>query len=105
ADGNTATCTQLVTVTENTPPSITCPADINTTANTGCTATGVALGAPTVSDNCAGVITVTNDAPAAYPVGVTTVTWTATDVAGNTATCTQLVTVTDNTAPSITCPA
>ncbi|MBK8532194.1 MAG: HYR domain-containing protein [Flavobacteriales bacterium] len=70
--------------------------------NSGCTATGVALGTPVSSDNCA-VATVTNDAPAVFPIGVTTVTWTLTDNAGSTATCTQTVTVSDATAPSADC--
>ena len=36
---------------------------------------------------------VTNDAPATYPIGDTTVTWAATDAAGNMATCEQMVTI------------
>ena len=36
----------------------------------------------------------TNDAPETFPVGTTTVTWTATDVAGNVGTATQTVTIT-----------
>ena len=63
------------------------------------------------ADNC-GVATVINDyngtasADDTYPVGTTTVTWTVTDVNGNTNTCTQDVTVvTDNEAPTITCSA
>jgi gliding motility-associated-like protein len=39
------------------------------------------------------VKSVTNDAPSVFPIGNTTVTWTVTDNAGNTATCTQIVTV------------
>jgi hypothetical protein len=39
-----------------------------------------------------------------YPVGTTTLVWTATDVYGNTATCEQDIIVTDNEAPVITCP-
>ena len=52
-------------------------------------------------------MTITHDAPVAYPVGTTTVTWTATDANGNTSIATQLVTVTlnDVTSPSITVPA
>ena len=38
-------------------------------------------------------------------IGTTTVTWTATDAAGNTQTCTQSVTVSDTEKPIITCPA
>jgi len=36
-----------------------------------------------------------------YPVGVTTLTWTAKDGSGNIATCTQTVTVTDNIIPNV----
>jgi len=48
---------------------------------------------------------VTNNAPTTYPVGTTTVIWTATDAVGNSATCSQTVTVVDNQSPSVTCPA
>ena len=43
---------------------------------------------------------ITNNAPALFPIGVTTVTWTATDASGNTATATQTVTVNDTQAPA-----
>ncbi|MBL7795696.1 MAG: HYR domain-containing protein, partial [Saprospiraceae bacterium] len=49
-------------------------------------------------------ITVTSNAPSTYPIGNTTVTWTATDASGNTETCQQTVTVVDNQAPTLTCP-
>jgi gliding motility-associated-like protein len=39
-----------------------------------------------------------------FPVGVTTVTWIAEDDAGNTASCTQQVTVVDDEIPELTCP-
>src|SRR5260370_19974676 len=104
--GNSATCPQLVFVTDNQPPSITCPALVTIVASPGlCGATNVALGTPTVSDNCDGGISITNNAPAMFPVGTNTVTSTATDSHGNTATCPQLVIVTGNQPPSITCPA
>ena len=102
--GNTATCEQTVIVTDDEDPTIACPADVQVTADAGvCYATGVALGTPTTDDNCA-VDTVTNDAPAQFPVGDTTVTWTVTDIHGNSATCEQTVTVTDDEDPTITCP-
>ena len=105
-NGNTATATQLVTVTDDEAPSITAPADATASADAGsCEAATVDLGTPETADNCTGELTVENDAPASFPVGETTVTWTVTDINGNTATATQTVTVTDDGAPSITAPA
>ena len=99
------TCTAVTTVSvaelpDVTQPTITCPAIpliINSDAGT-CTATGVILPIPVTGDNCT-VATVTNNAPATFPSGSTTVTWTATDNSGNTATCNQTVTVVDNEPP------
>ena len=45
----------------------------------------------------------TSDASDTYPVGTTTITWTVTAAAGNTAMCTQDITVTDDEDPTITC--
>ena len=92
--GNTATCTQRVIVRDTTAPTISCPADVTVAANAGCTATNVALGSPTTSDNCS-VASVVSNAPAVYPLGTNVVTWTVTDGSGNTATCTQRVIVQD----------
>jgi hypothetical protein len=47
---------------------------------------------------------VANDAPAAYYKGTTSVTWTATDAAGNKTTAIQTVTVVDVEKPLVTCP-
>ena len=58
------------------------------------------LGNPVTSDNCS-IASVTNDAPVAFPLGNTTVTWTVVDGSGNIATATQLVTVTDVTLPTV----
>jgi hypothetical protein len=57
------------------------------------TGTTVDLGQPTVSDLRDPNPVVTNNAPAKFPLGATTVTWTATDASGNTATAQQKVTV------------
>jgi uncharacterized repeat protein (TIGR03803 family) len=58
-----------------------------------CRATGVVLEAPVATDNCS-VASVVNDHPSTtYPLGVTWVTWTATDGSGNFSTCVQKVTV------------
>jgi uncharacterized repeat protein (TIGR01451 family) len=103
--GNTSVCTFTVTVKDNQPPTITCPADITVNVNPGaCFASGVSLGAPTASDTC-GSVTVSNNAPAQFPLGTNLVTWTAVDPSGNTATCQQRVIVKDNQPPTITCPA
>ena len=102
--GNTATCTQVVTVNDTEDPMITCPADVVVDTDPGlCTATGVNLGTPLVSDNCSVASTV-NDGVEPYALGDTDVIWTVTDGSGNTATCTQVVTVNDTEDPMITCP-
>ncbi|MCX6235925.1 MAG: HYR domain-containing protein, partial [Bacteroidetes bacterium] len=103
--GNTATCQQMVIVNDNQNPEIGCPANVMVNADLGqCYATGVNIGTPGTSDNC-GVATVSNNAPATFPVGTTIVIWTVTDTYGNTAQCTQQVVVADEEDPSITCPA
>ena len=102
--GLTATSSQTVTVIDNQPPTIICPATITVNANAGLPyATGVNLGTPTTADNC-GVESVINNAPAQFPVGSTIVTWTVTDINGLTATCTQTIIVSDAEAPVINCP-
>jgi gliding motility-associated-like protein len=104
-NGRSATATQTVTVNDTQDPTITPPANVTTNTSPGsCSATSVVLGTPVTSDNCS-VATVTNDSPSTFPVGVTTVTWTVTDVNGRSATATQTVTVNDNQNPSITAPA
>lgn len=96
-----------ITVVDTIKPAITAPSNLTIGTNDGCTATNVALGAPTVTDNCSNAtnLTVTNNAPTSYPIGTTTITWTVTDEADNTQTATQTVTVTDTVHPTITAPA
>jgi hypothetical protein len=85
-------------------PSVTAAADISVGNDPGLASAVVALAAPTVADNCSDVTissarsdNAASDAP--YPVGVTTVTWTATDAAGNFALASQKITVLDVEAP------
>lgn len=102
--GLTDTASFVVTVNDTESPSIfSCAFDMTVSADAGmCSASNVMLGSPMSLDNC--TVTVSNDAPAVFPVGATVVTWTVTDVGGNTATCMQTVTVEDNEAPVIGCP-
>jgi hypothetical protein len=104
ASGNTATATQMITVSPAAPGPLTLTAPADVTQEATATLSTVAIGNAMASGGTPPT-NITNDAPAGgYPVGVTTVTWTATDSSMMTATATQRVTVTDNTAPQITVP-
>jgi hypothetical protein len=112
AAGNASTATQTVTVTESVNPTITAPNDLTINTGPGATSCGVVVGDATLgtasaSDNCPGVTVTRAGVPSGnnFPVGTTTITYTATDRSGNTATDTQTVTIVDNTAPTITAPA
>jgi hypothetical protein len=116
AAGNTTVGTQNVTVTESpaVPPTIAAPAAVTIYTGAGATSCGVTvadldatLGTATASDNCALDTVTRSGVPAGntFPVGTTTITYTATDRSGNTATDTQDVTVIDNTEPVVTPPA
>ena len=99
--GNTARSYQVITVRDTTPPVVTAPADI--TAEATGSLTTLDIGTPTVTDADPNP-TITHDAPESFPLGTTTVTWTATDSGGRTTTATQTVTVRDTTPPVVTPP-
>ena len=104
--GNTSTCTFTVTITDNQNPTITCPANLVLAADASrCTRSNVTF-TVSATDNCS-VTNLVSTPPSGstFPVGVTTVTNTATDASGNTSVCTFTVTVTDTQNPAITCPA
>jgi hypothetical protein len=104
--GNTNTCTQNVIVTDNEAPAISCPATVSVNNDAGnCSAVIVSIGTPATADNCGVQGAVNNHPSTTYPVGTTAVIWTVTDVHGNTNTCTQNIIITDNEAPTISCPA
>jgi len=103
AAGNAAQGTQFhVTVVDTTAPVVIAPA--NVTAEATGPLTAVPHGAATASD-AVGVVSLTNDAPITFPLGTTTITWTAADAAGNSTSATSTVTVVDTTAPAVTVPA
>jgi hypothetical protein len=99
---NKTTRTQTVTVQDTTPPEMEEPEDkvVEATAAEG---TPVVLETPKYSDIFR--VTVEDDAPELFPVGTTTVTWTATDEHNNKTTRTQQVTVQDTTPPELEVPA
>src|SRR6202008_2899054 len=117
AAGNTATCSFIVTVEDNTPPTVTAAADINTTTSAddlGDCDVSVAVPDATFGDNCTGStlawvmtgVTIDNGSGQVgthiFNIGVTTITYTVTDAAGNTATDVLTVTVTDDENPTVT---
>jgi hypothetical protein len=88
-----------ITVQDTTPPSLTCPEDITIVAQSP---SGLAASAPAIvafldgasaSDNCDPSPVISQDAPDQFPLGSTTVTFTATDASGNTSTCDAIVMV------------
>src|SRR5213083_2793036 len=113
AAGNTATCTFTVTVNADAQPPIIsgCPANIGPLAmDAGACGAVANWTAPTQTDNCPGATIAQTGGPASgslFPAGPTTITYTATDAAGNTATCTFTVTVNADAQPPIIsgCPA
>ena len=109
--GNTTSDTQVITVSDTTVPSITVSSVTVTETFAGLCTTRVNLEAPVVTgDNCNGIETYKgtidgfsgNLSDYAYPIGVTTITWTVSDTAGNTSSTIQLVTVEHKQNPIIT---
>lgn len=94
-NGNVSTATAIVTVQDKIAPALTVPANIIKLNDAGVCGAVLNIGQATASDNCS-VATITNNAPAFFPVGITTVTWTTVDVNGNTTTSTQMVEITNN---------
>src|SRR5207249_9487641 len=104
--GNSWTCTTTFTVNDTTVPSVSCPAPTSASADAGChAAVPNVLGGVTATDNCSGTNGITlSQSPAAgalVGLGAHIITVTATDEAGNSATCTTTFTVNDTTVPSV----
>ena len=118
--GNTATCNYSVTVTDNQPPTISCPGNYNTFDDPGVCYATVLTSNPLTADNCsvskliwslAGATTanspitgINNIGTFKFNTGISTVTYTVYDKSGNTATCSFTVTVINNQNPIISCP-
>jgi len=102
ADDGESQCSTNVVVYDDKAPSISAPGDISQ-QHTEALPNAVALGSPTVSDACDKTLSPSNDAPAAFGLGSTTVTWTVTDDAGLSNSAKQIVTLL-NSAPSNLAP-
>ena len=106
----------LLTITDTTSPTITCPAGPLTFDTGGAMTTQITGAAPTVSENCAtdfisyeltmngsnvgvGTGDVSNNVD--FEIGTTTVTYTVSDFGGNTDMCSFDVIVTNNSAPTM----
>ena len=99
--GNTATATQTVTVKDTQKPVIFRMGEISVVNDPGKCGAAVNLMIPGTYDNSGGPVTITSDAPSFFPVGSVMITWTATDMYGNSDTSTQTITVIDNEVPTI----
>ena len=103
--------TAVITVIDNQPPVLTCPANQVYYVGPGDTAVYVGYNMPTVIDNCdttgAG-LTVTRSSGFPqfgwHPIGLTTQYFQSTDQAGNTGYCNFTIDVKDTIAPVLTCP-
>lgn len=94
-------CAAPVTVQDTLDPTITVPADI-TAECTAPEGTPVDIGLAMATDICDASPAIANDAPALFPLGMTAVTWTATDDDGNSDMDIQTITIEDTTPPEIT---
>jgi hypothetical protein len=103
--GNSATCSQIVTLLDTTAPQITCSTNITVVcegppgASVGFTVTASDIADHTVQPVC------TPTSGSVFSLGATTVNCVATDLSGNQSSCSFTVTVVDVEPPVITCPA
>ena len=109
--GNQGNCTYTLTLADETPPEITCPATVGdqTVSFTDCTFRLFDYrGQTRRSDNCSpfSQITLSQDPAPGTPVGpgVTTITITAMDAAGNLSSCSFDQAVFDRDPPQLNCP-
>ncbi|HET6852330.1 MAG TPA: DNA/RNA non-specific endonuclease, partial [Pyrinomonadaceae bacterium] len=106
-----AAATVSITVNDTVAPTISAPANVTVNTGDGATTCGALvseaqLGTATATDNATNVSITRSGVPEGniFPLGTTTINYTATDDAGNSSSATQTVTVIDNTAPTITAP-
>ncbi len=108
-NGHVATATTAIPIVDTTPPVLSCPvlASAECTSPTGAPVSLVAI----ASDACSPRVEIQNDrtggggnGSGTYPLGDTSVMFTAADASGNVSACTTGVKVVDTTPPIVTCP-
>jgi len=109
SSNNSSSCTQTITVNDTEAPAISCPANITRSNDPGMCSANINPGTATATDNCdtptvTGARSDGGPLNGSYPVGTTTITWTATDGSCNRSSCTQTITVNDTENPTISCP-
>ena len=92
--GNADSCATMITVEDRTPPQITCPAAVSVECDELAGAAVDFVAAATDSCDASPTVSTEPASGSLFPVGTTTVTVTAVDSTGNTASCTFDVTVT-----------
>ncbi|MGV3484666.1 MAG: Ig-like domain-containing protein [Planctomycetaceae bacterium] len=110
AGNSSLAASRLTIVVDTTAPTLIVPDDLVAEGDSvgGAAASGTTLtaflSAATATDTVDTSVSITNDAPAFFPLGTTLVTFTATDDAGYSTAATVSVTVVDTTAPALTVP-
>lgn len=101
---------QTIEITDTTPPTIICPADVTFSTTSNDCSGDIILPTPTVTDDCSNfTVTVDFNFPTSgstyldIPVGIYPVTYTATDDCGNASSCTFNVTIKDLISPIPVC--
>ncbi|WP_157448695.1 HYR domain-containing protein, partial [Bizionia sp. APA-3] len=109
-NSNASTQTQNVVINDTVAPIFnTCPPSVSLNNDLGACGAIATYPMPTASDTC-GTVTITQTDSTGltsgdvFPIGTTTIEFTADDGNGNTAICSFTVTVTDAENPTITCP-
>jgi len=107
-DKGAQSCNVTVNLRDNTPPTVTCPAAQTLTLGANCTAVlpDYRYLATHLTDNC-DIDMATQSPPAGTVIsgaGDMTITFTVTDVSGNSAQCSFTLTKVDNTPPTVVCP-
>ena len=110
ANGNASTQTQNVVINDTVAPIFnTCPPSVSLNNDLGACGAIATYPMPTASDTCGSVTISQTDTTGLtsgdiFPIGTTTIEFTADDGNGSTAICSFTITVTDAENPTITCP-